>query len=141
MSKVFDDIKVFLNDWWVKNGPKVESMVKTTAEKAENLTQKTRLKYDLYQAGRDLAKAYENLGEKVYKEMLDNKNYDFSSDDDVSVLMDAITVSEHKVEEIREELEQVGMSPEEDPFQEGEKEEEKEDIPYTDVPEEESKKE
>ncbi|HAE87937.1 TPA: hypothetical protein DCG86_07930 [Candidatus Marinimicrobia bacterium] len=131
MSKVFDDIKNFLNDWWIKNGPKVEGMVKTTAEKAEHLTQKTRLKYDLYQAGRDLAKAYEELGEKVYHDMSENKKFDFSGDDDIQVLMDRIVLGEKKVQEIRDELSQVGMSPEEDPFEE----EAPEDIAAADVPE------
>ncbi|MCD6235191.1 MAG: hypothetical protein DRP86_01770 [Candidatus Neomarinimicrobiota bacterium] len=131
MSKVFDDIKNFMNDWWIKNGPKVEGMVKTTAEKAEHLTQKARLKYDLYQAGRDLAKAYEELGEKVYHEMSENKKFDFSSDDDIQVLMDQIVQAEKKVQEIRDELAQVGMTPEDDPFGE----ETPEDIAMADVPE------
>jgi hypothetical protein len=137
MSKVYDDIKTFLNDWWVKNGPKVESMVKTTADKAETLTQKARLKYDLYQAGRDLSKAYESLGEKVYQDMTENKKFDFSSDDDIRVIMDRIVLAENKVQEIRDELVQVGTSPEDDPFGN----EEEEDINATDVPESEKKHE
>ncbi|BFN36573.1 hypothetical protein [Fidelibacter multiformis] len=131
MSKVFDDIKNFLNDWWTKNGPKVEGMVKTTAEKAEHLTQKARLKYDLYQAGRDLAKAYEELGEKVYHDMSENKKFDFSGDDDIQVLMDQIVLAEKKVQEVRDELAQVGMTPEDDPFEE----EMPEDVNAADVPE------
>ncbi len=137
MSQVFDDIKNFLNDWWTKNGPKVEGMVKTTAEKAENLTQKARLKYDLYQSGRDLAKAYEELGEKVYQDMSENKKFDFSADDDVQVLMDQIVLAEKKVQDVQDELAQVGMTPEDDPFEE----ENPEDVIGADVPEADAKKE
>ncbi len=130
MSKVFDDIKSFLNDWWTQNGPKMGDMVKTTAEKAENLTQKARLKYDLYQAGRDLEKAYEELGEKVYHDISEDKKFDFSGDDNIQVLMDQIVVAEKKVQEVRNELAQVGMTPEDDPFEE----ETPEDINAADVP-------
>ena len=131
MSKTFDDVKHFLNDWWTKNGPKVEEMVKTTAEKAETMTQKARLKYDLYQAGRELGKAFEALGEKIYQDMTEEKKFEFSSDDDVRVLMDRIEQAELKIKEIKDELSRIGMTPEDDPFQE----EKEEDIISADVPE------
>jgi predicted hydrocarbon binding protein len=131
MSKNFDDIKHFLNDWWTKNGPKVEEMVKTTAEKAETMTQKARLKYDLYQAGRDLGKAFEALGEKIHHDMTVEKKFEFSSDDDVRVLLDRIEQAEQKTKEIKDELSSIGMTAEDNPLQE----ENEEDIISADVPE------
>jgi len=63
--------------------------------------------------------------------MSENKKFDFSSDDDIQVLMDQIVQAEKKVQEIRDELAQVGMTPEDDPFGE----ETPEDIAMADVPE------
>ncbi|MDD5581686.1 MAG: hypothetical protein PHS99_00525 [Candidatus Marinimicrobia bacterium] len=131
MAKIYDDVKKFFDDWWNRNGPKVEDAVKTTAEKAENLTQKARLNYDLYQARRDLTKGYEKLGKKVYQEIKEHNTLDFSTDNEFQEIIDQIKGYEKKIQDIKDEISKIGKVPEEESSPE---EENPADIIAGDVP-------
>jgi hypothetical protein len=108
MAGMFDDVKRNLNELWDKYGPRVEDMVKQTAEKAEELTQKARLKYDIYQQQRKIERFYAELGEKVRLEITGNDKWDFKGDADVEAFLLKIKTAEDKLKELQAEYAEIG---------------------------------
>ncbi|MEA1986663.1 MAG: hypothetical protein U9N76_04155 [Candidatus Marinimicrobia bacterium] len=94
-SKV-DDVKESVGKWWNKNKPKLQEMAKTAGEKANEVKEKGRVKYNLFQEKRNLEKLFSELGGNVFDEINDNNNYNFVKSDDVKELVAKI-IAEKKV--------------------------------------------
>lgn len=113
MSKLFSDVKKGVNDLWGKYGPRVEDVVKTTAEKAEELTQKARLKYDIYQQQRTIERSLAELGGKVFREITENNRRDFSEDTEVDILIAKIIEEKNTLADLKSEYQNVKVDMEE----------------------------
>lgn len=110
MSDVINDMKKNLNAWWKLNGPKVEDMLKSTAKKTEELTHKAKLKYDIFQAERDLEKKFAELGEYVHNSISEEEKYDYEGDVKIAEFMEAVRELEEKIAVLREEYLKVGKA-------------------------------
>ena len=65
MTKLWDDLKKNMKDWSSVAVEKAEEVSKIAVAKTEELTKISKLKIEVHQLQRDLAKTYENLGRLV----------------------------------------------------------------------------
>ncbi|MCK5520925.1 MAG: hypothetical protein KAI81_07420 [Candidatus Marinimicrobia bacterium] len=110
MSDVIDGMKKNLNVWWKEKGPKVEDMLKHTAKKTEELTHKAKLKYEIFQAERDLEKKFSEIGEYVHNKIRNEDIANFENDSDISGHIEAVKDIEEKIQNLRAEYLKVGKA-------------------------------
>ncbi|MEA3499804.1 MAG: hypothetical protein U9R41_02115 [Candidatus Marinimicrobia bacterium] len=108
VSEKFDDVKKGLGNWWTKRKPKFQEMAKTAGEKATIVKEKGRVKYNLFQEKRNLEKLFSELGEKIFDEIHDNKNYTFSKNDDVNELVKKIVTEKTTIKKYNKEYDNIG---------------------------------
>jgi len=65
MTKLWDDLKKNMKDWSSVAVEKAEEVSKIAVAKTEELTKISKIKIEVHQLQRDLAKSYENLGRLV----------------------------------------------------------------------------
>ncbi len=65
MSKLWDDLKHNMKEWSTAAVEKAEEVSKMAVAKTEELTRISKIKFEIHQLQRDLAKAHENLGQLV----------------------------------------------------------------------------
>ncbi len=65
MTKLWDDLKKNMKDWSSVAVEKAEEVSKIAVAKTEELTKISKIKIEVHQLQRDLAKTYENLGRLV----------------------------------------------------------------------------
>ena len=98
MTKLWDDLKKNLTQWSSVAVEKAEEMSKIAVAKTEELTRISKIKIEIRQLQRDLDKNFEELGRYVRKSA-DEKNLNFTSDDEVSVLLGKLTETENVIAE------------------------------------------
>ena len=114
VSEKFEDVKKGLDNWWTKRKPKFQEMAKTAGEKAIIVKEKGRVKYNLFQEKRNLEKLFSKLGEKVFDEINDNKNYVFSKNDDVKEIVKKIADEKKVIKKYDDEYDNIGEKVKED---------------------------
>jgi len=114
VSETFEDVKKGLGNWWTKRKPKFQEMAKTAGEKAIIVKEKGRVKYNLFQEKRNLEKLFSELGEKVFDEVNDNKNYVFSKNDDVKEIVKKIANEKKVIKKYGDEYDNIGEKVKED---------------------------
>jgi chromosome segregation ATPase len=109
MSKLWDDLKKQVKEWSSTAVEKAEEVSKIAVAKTEELTKIGKIKIEIRQLEREMAKTYERLGHLVYSAAKEKK-LDFSKDDDVAgyvgqvdELKAAIAAKEEQVRRIKEE--------------------------------------
>lgn len=108
VSETFEDVKRGLGNWWTKRKPKFQEMAKTAGEKATIVKEKGRVKYNLFQEKRNLEKLFSELGEKVFDEANDNKNYIFPKNDDVKEIVKKIAAEKKVIKKYGDEYDNIG---------------------------------
>lgn len=108
MSNKFDDVKRGVGNWWTKRKPKFQEMAKTAGEKATIVKEKGRVKYNLFQEKRNLEKLFSELGEIIFDEINDKKNYTFSKNDDVKEIVQKIVSGKKVIKKYTKEYDNIG---------------------------------
>ncbi len=108
LSDKFDNVKKGVESWWTKNKPKIQDMAKNAGEKATEVKEKGRVKYNLFQEKRNLEKLFSELGEKIFDEITDNNNYIFEKNEDVIELTKKIVIEKEKIEKFNDDYNNIG---------------------------------
>ena len=108
ISEKFEDVKKGIGSWWIKSKPKFHKMAKTAGSKATEVKEKGRVKYNLFQERRNLEKLYLELGEIVFDEINDNKNYTFSKNNDVKDIVTKIIAKKYVIGKYVNEYDNIG---------------------------------
>lgn len=114
VSEKFEDVKKGLGNWWTKRKPQLQEMAKTAGEKATIVKEKGRVKYNLFQEKRNLEKLFSELGEKVFDEANDNKNYIFSKNGDVKEIVKKIANEKKVIKKYGDEYDNISEKVKED---------------------------
>ena len=111
MNKLWDDLKQNMKDWSSVAVEKAEEVSKIAVAKTEELTKISKIKIEIHQLQRDLAKTYENLGrlvsyhakEENMVNFTGNKEF-YSSLQKIEDIQDKITEKEAEIQKVKDEL-------------------------------------
>jgi hypothetical protein len=108
MSKLWEDLKENMKDWSSSAVEKAEEMSKIAMAKTEEMTRISKLKFDIHQLYRDIAKENEKLGILVYKHTKNDHMATFSGNSDffklinkIDLLSEKITLKKNDIEKIK----------------------------------------
>ncbi len=111
MNKLWDDLKQNMKDWSSVAVEKAEEVSKIAVAKTEELTKISKIKIEIHQLQRDLAKTYENLGrlvsyhakEENMVNFTGNKEF-YSSLQKIEDIQDKITEKEAEIQKVKDEF-------------------------------------
>jgi len=106
MTKLWDDLKKNLTQWSSVAVEKAEEMSKIAVAKTEELTRISKIKIEIRQLQRDLDKNFEELGRYVRKSA-DEKNLNFTGDDEVLVLLGKLSETENVIAEKNKQIQNI----------------------------------
>ena len=108
MSKLWEDLKENMKDWSTSAVEKAEEMSKIAMAKTEEMTRISKLKFDIHQLLRDIAKENEKLGKLVYNHTKNDHMATFSGNSDffelinkIDLIKDKITLKKNNIEKIK----------------------------------------
>lgn len=108
MSKLWEDLKENMKDWSSSAVEKAEEMSKIAMAKTEEMTRISKLKFDIHQLLRDIAKENEKLGKLVYNHTKNDHMATFSGNSDffelinkIDLIKDKITLKKNNIEKIK----------------------------------------
>ena len=108
MSKLWEDLKENMKDWSTSAVEKAEEMSKIAMAKTEEMTRISKLKFDIHQLLRDIAKENEKLGKLVYNHTENDHMATFSGNTDffelinkIDLIKDKITLKKNNIEKIK----------------------------------------
>ena len=97
MSKLWEDLKENMKDWSSSAVEKAEEMSKIAMAKTEEMTRISKLKFDIHQLLRDIAKENEKLGKLVYQHTKNDHMATFSGNSDFFELISKIDLIKEKI--------------------------------------------
>ena len=108
MSKLWEDLKENMKDWSSSAVEKAEEMSKIAMAKTEEMTRISKLKFDIHQLLRDIAKENEKLGKLVYNHTKNDHMATFSGNTDffelinkIDLIKEKITLKKNNIEKIK----------------------------------------
>lgn len=111
MNNLWDDLKKNMKDWSSVAVEKAEEVSKIAVAKTEELTKISKIKIEVHQLQRDLARTYENLGrlvayhakEENMVNFTGNKEF-YSSLQKIEDIQDKITEKEAEIQKVKDEF-------------------------------------
>ena len=107
MSKLWEDLKENMKDWSSSAVEKAEEMSKIAMAKTEEMTRISKLKFDIHQLLRDIAKENEKLGKLVYQHTKNDHMATFSGNSDFFELITKIDLLKEKIIKKKDSIEKI----------------------------------
>ena len=107
MTKLWDDLKKNMKDWSSVAVEKAEEVSKSAVAKTEELTKISKLKIEVHQLQRDLAKTYENLGRLVAYHAKEENMVNFTGNKEFYRSLQKIDDIQGKIAEKEAEIQKV----------------------------------
>ena len=107
MSKLWEDLKENMKDWSSSADEKAEEMSKIAMAKTEEMTRISKLKFDIHQLLRDIAKENEKLGKLVYQHTKNDHMATFSGNSDFFELITKIDLIKEKIIKKKDSIEKI----------------------------------
>jgi hypothetical protein len=107
MSKLWEDLKENMKDWSSSAVEKAEEMSKIAMAKTEEMTRISKLKFDIHQLLRDIAKENEKLGKLVYQHTKNDHMATFSGNSDFFELITKIDLIKEKIIKKKDSIEKI----------------------------------
>jgi len=107
MSKLWEDLKENMKDWSSSAVEKAEEMSKIAMAKTEEMTRISKLKFDIHQLLRDIAKENEKLGKLVYRHTKNDHMATFSGNSDFFELITKIDLIKEKIIKKKDSIEKI----------------------------------
>jgi len=109
MSKLWEDLKENMKDWSSSAVEKAEEMSKIAMAKTEEITRISKLKFDIHQLLRDIAKENEKLGKLVYQHTKNDHMATFSGNSDFFELISKIDLIKEKIIKKKNNIEKIKL--------------------------------
>lgn len=109
MSKLWEDLKENMKDWSSSAVEKAEEMSKIAMAKTEEMTRISKLKFDIHQLLRDIAKENEKLGKLVYRHTKNDHMATFSGNSDFFELISKIDLIKEKIIKKKNNIEKIKL--------------------------------
>jgi len=129
MSKLWDDLKENMKEWSSSAVEKAEEMSKIAMAKTEEMTRISKIKFEIHQLQREKDKKYQDLGTLAYHHTKEDHMATFSGNNEFFEIVNRIDEIKSEVSSKREEIENIQE-------EYGIAADEIENIPTTDVNEE-----
>ena len=107
MSKLWEDLKGNMKDWSSSAVEKAEEMSKIAMAKTEEMTRISKIKFDIHQLLRDIAKENEKLGKLVYQHTKNDHMATFSGNSDFFELITKIDLIKEKIIKKKDSIEKI----------------------------------
>ncbi|HBR87295.1 MAG TPA: hypothetical protein DEA65_05630 [Candidatus Marinimicrobia bacterium] len=111
MNNLWDDLKKNMKDWSSIAVEKAEEVSKIAVAKTEELTKISKIKIEIHQLQRDLAKTYENLGRLVAYHAKEENMVNFTGNKEfynslqkIEDIQDKITEKEAEIQKVKDEF-------------------------------------
>ncbi|MAD51459.1 MAG: hypothetical protein QF847_02825 [Candidatus Marinimicrobia bacterium] len=111
MNNLWDDLKKNMKDWSSVAVEKAEEVSKIAVAKTEELTKISKIKIEIHQLQRDLAKTYENLGRLVAYHAKEENMVNFTGNKEfynslqkIEDFQDKITEKEAEIQKVKDEF-------------------------------------
>ncbi len=107
MTKLWDDLKNNMKDWGSVAVEKAEEVSKIAVAKTEELTKISKIKIEVHQLQRDLAKTYENLGRLVAYHAKEENMVNFTGNKEFYRSLQKLEDVQNKIAEKEAEIQKV----------------------------------
>ena len=107
MTQNWDEIKHKLEKFASNAADKATEFTRDAAGKAEKLTQKSKIKLDIFQLEKSRDKEYRKLGELISKEYSNDKEMKLSNVQGLNKIQKAIGEINQKIEEHRKKIKDI----------------------------------
>ena len=104
MNKLWDDLKDNMKEWGASAVEKAEEISRVAVAKGEEFTKISKLKFDILQLQKDKNKAYENLGNLVFKKTHLNNVSNFTGDVEYFEMIKKINEYSSEISEKEDEI-------------------------------------
>ena len=107
MSSLFDDLKETVKEWTTVAVEKAEEVGKIAVAKTEEVTRISKIKLEVHQHERDLAKLYEQLGRFVCDHAKEDNMVNFTGNSEFFDLVQKVDQFQTLIDGKKEDIEQV----------------------------------
>ena len=107
MSRLFDDLKETVKEWTTVAVEKAEEVGKIAVAKTEEVTRISKIKLEVHQHERDLAKLYEQLGKFVCDHAKEDNMVNFTGNSEFFDLVQKIDQLQILIDGKKEDIERV----------------------------------
>ena len=107
MSRLFDDLKETVKEWTTVAVEKAEEVGKIAVEKTEEVTRVSKIKLEVHQHERDLAKLYEQLGRFVCDHAKEDNMVNFTGNSEFFDLVQKVDQLQILIDGKKEDIERV----------------------------------
>ena len=107
MSRLFDDLKETVKEWTTVAVEKAEEVGKIAVAKTEEVTRVSKIKLEVHQHERDLAKLYEQLGRFVCDHAKEDNMVNFTGNSEFFDLVQTIYQLQILIDGKKEDIERV----------------------------------
>ena len=107
MSRLFDDLKETVKEWTTVAVEKAEEVGKIAVAKTEEVTRISKIKLEVHQQERDLAKLYEQLGRFVCDHAKEDNMVNFTGNSEFFDLVQKVDQLQILIDGKKEDIERV----------------------------------
>jgi len=107
MSRLFDDLKETVKEWTTVAVEKAEEVGKIAVAKTEEVTRISKIKLEVHQHERDLAKLYEQLGRFVCDHAKEDNMVNFTGNSEFFDLVQKVDQLQSLIDGKKEDIERV----------------------------------
>ena len=107
MSSLFDDLKETVKEWTTVAVEKAEEVGKIAVAKTEEVTRISKIKLEVHQHERDLAKLYEQLGKFVCDHAKEDNMVNFTGNSEFFDLVQKVDQLQSLIDGKKEDIERV----------------------------------
>tara|TARA_B100001750_G_C15061285_1_gene376440 strand:+ start:25 stop:462 length:438 start_codon:yes stop_codon:yes gene_type:complete len=107
MSRLFDDLKETVKEWTTVAVEKAEEVGKIAVAKTEEVTRVSKIKLEVHQHERDLAKLYEQLGRFVCDHAKEDNMVNFTGNSEFFDLVQKVDQLQILIDGKKEDIERV----------------------------------
>ena len=107
MSSLFDDLKETVKEWTTVADEKAEEVGKIAVAKTEEVTRISKIKLEVHQHERDLAKLYEQLGRFVCDHAKEDNMVNFTGNSEFFDLVQKVDQLQSLIDGKKEDIERV----------------------------------
>ena len=107
MSRLFDDLKETVKEWTTVAVEKAEEVGKIAVAKTEEVTRVSKIKLEVHQHERDLAKLYEQLGRFVCDHAKEDNMVNFTGHSEFFGLVQKVDQLQSLIDGKKEDIERV----------------------------------
>ena len=107
MSSLFDDLKETVKEWTTVAVEKAEEVGKIAVAKTEEVTRISKIKLEVHQHERDLAKVYERLGRFVCDHAKEDNMVNFTGNSEFFNLVQKVDQLQSLIDGKKEDIERV----------------------------------